>query len=295
MSWESTFSAWAQGPSQTEKDKCENAERAVRKAIDASPNLSQYNLTVFAQGSYRNRTNIRLESDVDICIRSNDVFFYDIPTDCSKEGFNISDPPYAFRDYKNEIEQALCSYFDWSSVTRGNKAFDVHENTYRVDADVVPTFEYRWYQNPSNPYEYESGTSFNSDYGSLIINWPDQNYDNGVSKNTRTNKRYKRLIRIFKNLRNRMKDDGIPEARNIPSWLIECLLWNAVDGCFSTGNYTSDVRACIGELHEPTQTEAACSEWGEVNEFKYLFRGNQPWTRIQANQFLLATWRYLGF
>jgi hypothetical protein len=39
----------------------------------------------------------------------------------------------------------LTDFFDRGAVQRGNKAFDVHANTYRVDADVVAAFEYRWY------------------------------------------------------------------------------------------------------------------------------------------------------
>lgn len=57
--WESVFSTWAAAPSATEQTKSENAERAIRKAIDASDKLSAKNIEVFAQGSYANRTNVR--------------------------------------------------------------------------------------------------------------------------------------------------------------------------------------------------------------------------------------------
>ena len=50
---------------------------------------------------------------------------------------------YSYADFKNDVEAALKSYFGAGSVTRGNKAFDVHANTYRVDADVVPCLEHR--------------------------------------------------------------------------------------------------------------------------------------------------------
>jgi len=67
--WEAVFGAWSQGPGKTESDKAENAETAIRKAIKASEPLKNLDITVFAQGSYRNRTNVRQESDVDICVR----------------------------------------------------------------------------------------------------------------------------------------------------------------------------------------------------------------------------------
>jgi len=56
---EDTFAFWAKGPSATEAEKCENAETAVRKAIAADEKLSEMDISVFAQGSYRARTNVR--------------------------------------------------------------------------------------------------------------------------------------------------------------------------------------------------------------------------------------------
>jgi len=43
------------------------------------------------------------------------------------------------------VETALKNYFGSDKVIRGNKAFDIHANSYRVDADVVPAFAYRHY------------------------------------------------------------------------------------------------------------------------------------------------------
>jgi hypothetical protein len=72
------------------------------------------------------------------------------------------------------------------SVTRGNKAFDVHANTYRVDADVVPCFEHRRYLETPQSHWFESGTELLPDNGGKIINWPRQNYDNSFAKNDAT-------------------------------------------------------------------------------------------------------------
>lgn len=56
--WEAIFSSWGAAPSNSEKTKCENAERAIRKAIDDSVQLGSKSIEVFAQGSYANRTNV---------------------------------------------------------------------------------------------------------------------------------------------------------------------------------------------------------------------------------------------
>ena len=75
--WEATFSSWGAAPGDTEQTKCENAERAVRKAINASAKLSAKSIEVFTQGSYANRTNVLQDSDVDICVLYTGTFFPD--------------------------------------------------------------------------------------------------------------------------------------------------------------------------------------------------------------------------
>ena len=77
MALEDTLKSWARAPGQTELDKCDNAVTAVRKALAASSALSKLSIKVFAQGSYCNRTNVREDSDVDVCVRCSDSFFSD--------------------------------------------------------------------------------------------------------------------------------------------------------------------------------------------------------------------------
>jgi hypothetical protein len=129
--WEDVFCTWGCAPSATEREKCENAERAVRKAIDASKKLSGKTIEVFAQGSYANRTNVRQDSDVDICVLYKDAFFpdYSLSQGLSGAALGFGDGQYPYADFKNDVHAALKSYFGADSVTRGNKAFDVHANT----------------------------------------------------------------------------------------------------------------------------------------------------------------------
>jgi Second Messenger Oligonucleotide or Dinucleotide Synthetase domain len=295
---EDTLVSWAQGPSKTESDRCDNAENAIKKAIAADNDLSKLNISVFAQGSYKARTNIRQNSDVDICVRYNDAFFADYPPGKGDADFGNIDGKLLFSDYKEMVERALRSYFGTQSISRGNKAIDVHANTYRVDADVVPTFERRRYTGRTfsdGSAQYLSGVAFIPDKGGLIENWPQQNYDNGVSRNDETGRSYKRVIRIIKRLRDRMQDDQITGANDIASFLIESLVWNAPIEAFQHDTYTADLRYVIADIWNRTRKDEDCSEWGEVNELKYLFRPSQPWSRQQANQFLQAAWDYVGF
>lgn len=290
--WESTFRSWGQAPSQTEREKCENAERAVRKAIAASSALAARSVNAFAQGSYANRTNVRQDSDVDICVLCHDVYYYDLPAGVLRETYGITPANYEYAQFKNEVGAALTDYFGHSAVTRGNKAFDVHANSYHVDADVVPTFEYRRYTSVST---YHEGTKFLPDNGGEVINWPTQNYDNSVSKNQRTGERFKAIVRIMKRLRNEMNEAVVGAAKPIPSFLNECLVWNVPNESFGHGTYKEDVRYVIVHLWNNTTTVESCGEWREINELKYLFQSRQPWTREQTNTFLQAAWTYVGF
>lgn len=295
--WESVFVTWGSAPSATEREKCDNAERAIRKAIDASAKLSAKTIEVFAQGSYANRTNVRQDSDVDICVLYKDAFFPDYSMSQGLNGplLGFTDAPYPYTEFKNDVEAALKSYFGAGSVTRGKKAFDVHANTYRVDADVVPCFEHRRYMGTVESHWYNSGTQLFPDNGGKIINWPRQNYRNGVSKNDATGRRFKAVVRILKRLRNEMVENGHKVAEPIPSYLIECLVWNVPNEGFGHDTYSADVRYALAHLWNETRSDEACKEWGEINELKYLFRPSQPWRRDQVNSFLHAAWNYIGF
>jgi len=295
--WESTFSSWGAAPGTTEQTKCDNAERAVRKAISASTKLSSKSIEVFTQGSYANRTNVRQDSDVDICVLYTGAFFADYSM---SEGLNDSllgytDGTYPYAEFKNDVQAALISYFGKESVTRGKKAFDVHANTYRIDADVVPCFEHRRFHGTTESNWHDSGTELHPDSGGAIVNWPRQNYDNGVEKNDATSRRFKAVTRILKRLRNEMADEGYEAAEPIPSYLIECLVWNVLNDGLGHDTFTADVRYALAHLWNETRTSESCNEWGEINELKYLFRTVQPWTRQQVNTFLQAAWDYIGF
>ena len=264
---EDLFSAWAQGPGTTEAEKCENAERAVKKAIAADSKLSRLDVTVFAQGSYKVRTNVRQDSDVDVCVRYNGGFFESYPAGKTRADFGNIEGSLNFSDFKDMVENALNSYFGTASVTQGNKAFDIHANTYRIDADVLPAFEYRWYTGDFNAewdHHYHSGVAFFPDRGNMVINWPQQTYDNGVSRNDSTGRRYKRVIRILKRLRNAMQKDKIAEADNVASFLIESLVWNAPLEAFQHNTYTDDVRYVIANIFNRTRSEAPPSKLGGI-------------------------------
>lgn len=292
QNWEEKFKRWAAPPGKTEEERCSNAEKAIRNAINASDKLNRRNIKIFTQGSYRNNTNVRADSDVDIGILCFDTFFHDFPEGYNREDFGITPATYHYEQFKKEVGEALVSYFGSGAVSRGNKAFDVHETSYHVEADVAPFFEHRRY---SKDGKYISGVELRPDNGGKVINWPEQHYQNGVGKNKDTGRRYKSVVRIIKSLCNEMSDNNIQQAKGIPGFLIECLVWNVPNSDFAHSDWTGDVRACLAHLFNNTKDEEKCKEWGEVSELKYLFRGPQKWTRLQAFSFVDKAWDYIGF
>ena len=291
--WEKDFKKWAQPPSETEEHRCENAVRQIRKAIAASEKLRNRNTEVFLQGSYRNRVNVRQDSDVDIGIVCYDTFFFDLPEGYSHEYFGINSPAtYQYSRFKNDVEEALVDYFGKEAVTRGNKAFDIKANSYRVESDLAPFFEYRRYKSDGN---YLKGVKLLPDSGGMLINWPEQHYDNGVVKNHTTNKKYKKLVRVLKKLCVEMTEENIAAAKSIPGFLIECMVYNVPPEYFRAETLKECVKYVLAYLSSSTMENEKCKDWTEVSELKYLFHSTQKWTREAAFEFVIAAWIYVGF
>ena len=136
--WERVFSTWSKPPGKTEQERCDRALRAIKDAVAADATLATKSVRTFPQGSYRNRTNVRQDSDVDVCVLCEDTFYYGLPAGISAQDAGIFPATYKFGSYKNDVERALVNRLGRSNVRRGNKAFDVNESSRRVDADAAP-------------------------------------------------------------------------------------------------------------------------------------------------------------
>lgn len=298
--WNDRFSTWAQAPGQTETDRINNAITAIKKALAAEPKVASVT-KVFVQGSYRNRVNVRQDSDVDIgVLYTGNLFGTEYPPGKTDADFDVINVEYGYTHFKNDIENALVSYLGRRSVIRGDKAFDIHENTYRVDADVVPLMVHRRY---SADGTYICGTELRPDSGGKIINWPErlyetnewpqEHYENGNAKNNETGRAYRGVVRIIKKLRNIMDEDGIAEAKPLKGFNVECLVWNAPNPCFIHASWYEDVSAVLNHLSYNLFSMERCGEWGEVSELKYLLKGQEE-KRAQFEAFVDRARLYIG-
>lgn len=300
--WESTFSTWASAPSKTEQERCERVINAIQTAVSRSPSLQAREILVFTQGSFRNRVNVRQESDVDVGVLLYQYFLSEYPAGKGHADFGNYSVDYGYGQFKDELEEALVAHFGRDAVTRGNKAFDIKASASAVEADVVPFWEFRQYWEHGG---YRAGVALVPDNSyrrienfpeRLVDYWPNTplHYENGVSKNTATHRRFKGVVRILKKLRIELEDARNTAAAAVPGYLAECLVWNAPNWCFQRYTWEERVQSVLRFLWQNTKDRSLCGQWCEVDAIKFLFHGSQPWSRAQAHAFINAAWDYVG-
>ena len=299
--WEATLRAWVKPPSDHEDTKRNNTEAEIKTALGSSERLKDVGYRVYAKGSYANNTNVRLDYDVDIAVECTDFYYHDetgAAADVKKAAVKAALRAYAGGygpgAFKNDVEQALVAYYGRSAVTRGNMAVRVRENKTTLPADVVPCFEYHFIYDldlQGRPV-YHQGTRIYPDKGYHIHNWAQQQYDKGVAQNDATGRRYKRMVRALKRLENQLV--GARKIAELPSFFMECLVYNVPNAKFNATTYVADMRAVLARIYHATESDDTCKEWLEVSERKYLFHPTQPWTRTQARDLALKAWNFMG-
>ena len=294
---EGLLSSWVQPSSNSEKDQQERAERMVRNAIQAWPAFKSTSLLIYAKGSYPNNTNVRADSDVDIVVECHECAYFDYQTDVeppprSGSPYNGKWTPTVWRD---EVGNALSSYFGRQGVDlSGRVALNVKSVAgSRPSADVVPSFDYFRYRDAKRHSSFHGSCVFDKNLNQ-IVNWPQQQLDNGRSKNTATSGRYKKFVRALKRCENKLVEIG--EIENLPSYFMECLVWNVKNPTLSSGNtLQAGFRATLYEMWEAVENDEAQAKWEEPNELKWLFKGHKKWTTSDARNLVQATWTYLGY
>jgi hypothetical protein len=293
--WEQWLQSSSGPASNDEESKRDRTEKRIKDAI-AGSSISP-NVRVYTKGSYANRTNIRLDSDVDVCVEWNDTFAVDrfgpaVGAEAKDLGYVPATTPYDPQNFRSQVVKLLVAAFGTHAVDdSGNKAIRVAAGPSTLDSDVVPCRElWRYDAVGATPHV---GSRIYPRRGSHVDNWPQQQYDNGVAKNNATGKRFKAIIRALKRLENEMVEAGTI-ATPIPGFLVECLVWQAPNSCFGHTRMLDDVRSVFSSVWTPLKTDEGCREWGEINELKYLFRASQPWSRSDAFNFIDKAWDTVG-
>lgn len=169
---------------------------------------------VYLQGSYANSTNIRGDSDVDIVVETQNIFYHNVPLHLRQQ-YGIRPAYYSWTQFHAEVLQALRGYYGVDNVADGNKAIRVHGNNNRLGADILPCTQYRHYHSNG----YAQGITFWTRDGVQVVNFPRRHRENGARKNEQCAMRYKPNVRVLKNARNRA-------GNTFPSYFLECLVYN---------------------------------------------------------------------
>ena len=189
---------------------------SIKTALESHRFPPSMRFSVYLQGSYPNHTNIRGDSDVDVVVETDSVFYHNVPADRKREFGLVIPGSFTWYEFRDEVRRALSQYYGERTVVQGNKSIKVAGYGNRLNADVVPCTEYRRYLSPGR---YAQGITFFTRTGVQIINYPKSHLENGSAKNKLCGGRYKPTIRVFKNARNKAAND-------FPSYFLECLLYN---------------------------------------------------------------------
>lgn len=287
---EERLQGWTAPSSDTEQDKQERAERMVREAIRNHAAFEGCRIRVYAKGSYKNNTNVRTDSDVDIAVQCQELFYWEASGAAGPTPPSPYEGEWSPSRLRTELEKALRTAFPGDVDASGTLAIRVGHNTSRVDSDVVPCFNYRYYFTSGG---YREGSKVFRKDGSSLINYPDQQYANGVRKNNETGRSYKGAVRILKRIENILVDRGDIEA--LPSYFMECLVYNIPNHILQRPTWTDTVRGVLVQIWQSLEgPEPQEGRWLEPNEVKYLFHQNQPWTRDDGRALAASAWSYLG-
>jgi hypothetical protein len=301
---EATLRAWTKKSSDNEEARRDRTEREVRAAFANSTRLAGVPLKIYVKGSYANNTNVRLDYDVDVAVEYDGLYYSDTSgaeADVRKAALAIGSyqgpygGPVGAAKFKSDVEHALREYFGIRPVERGNMSLRVRERKTTLPADIVPCFTYRYItgRDRRGGLTYHEGTRLYPDQGPYLHNWPQQQYDCGVRKNNATGRRYKRLVRAVKRLENQLVEAGA--MNELPSFFMECLVYNVPNEMFGHAEYAGDMRAVLATIYKATLTDAACEHWLEASERKWLFGHGQGWTPKEAHDLADKAWNHLGF
>ncbi|MBZ9678248.1 nucleotidyltransferase [Mesorhizobium sp. ES1-1] len=232
---------------------------------------------IFLQGSYGNATNIYADSDVDVVIKLTSTYYPDTSrlNSAEKAQYDRDWTPasYELSEFKRDVA-AWLTYKFGNGVKVGNKAIFVPGNGSRRDADVLVAAEHRLYTGWPG---YVEGIVFEAGSGRRIVNYPKQHSENCTAKHQATDGRFKPMVRVLKNMRNKMKSDRYLADGVAPSYYLEGLLYNAPNSCFGA-SFQNTYELSMAYLLTAHRDQLMCA-----NNIHYLVRDGYDTSWSDAN------------
>jgi len=102
------------------------------------------------------------------------------------------------------------------------------------------------------------------------------------------------MVRALKRLQTRLPADGAIE-QELPSYIVECLVYNVPDKGFGHTAYKDDMRFVLATIFNATLAGGDWNDWEEVNGLRYLFRGKDALDPGAAHALASAAWDEIGY
>ncbi len=286
---ETQLATWSHQGSITQSSETYNS---IKNVLEASTTpYADKNFKVFLQGSYGNDTNIYAESDVDIVICLDDCFQSDL-TDLTEEERGaykaaFKDATYTHVEFKRDVLAVLRARYG-DAVKAGHKAIMIAANGVRRKADIIVAIKYRRYSKFSSltGAAYVEGICFWDSNGRMIANYPKQHSANLTLKHQNTNKWFKPMARVLKNIRSRLVSDGLINAGAAPSYYVEGLLYNVPDAKFASSHQECLLQVLNWYLKDASKADLVCA-----NKQYYLLCDDYAtcWNQADCDAFIQAT------
>ena len=155
------------------------AHTSVRNALLANDSgLNRPDFEIYLQGSYKNGTNIRADSDVDLVVQYNKYFRRDLarlsPVEVQRYEASHHNVDYGPLNWRGDVEKALRKKFPGKVQLGGGKAFKVVTGPGNMTADVLAAFLYKQYKhyNSLEDKGFDPGIKFADSAGTITLNYP---------------------------------------------------------------------------------------------------------------------------
>ncbi|MGY2930562.1 hypothetical protein ACVWZ6_000164 [Bradyrhizobium sp. GM6.1] len=258
---ESQLTTWsAQGSVKQSRDTYASVRGVLE---DSNAPYSAKTYETFLQGSYGNDTNVYADSDVDVVMRLDSIFYYDLSrmTESERTEYekNFGDGQYSVGQFKTEVLGWLKKNYG-ESVKLGKKALFIPSSGNRRDTDVLVCAQFRRYHKFAGPNDqkYDVGICFFLSDNTRIENFPKQHSTNCTEKHKATNQWFKPSVRMFKNMRNRMIERGELAEGVAPSCYLEGMLYNVPADKFGS-SYQDTFTKCYNWIVQTDSTKLVCA------------------------------------
>jgi len=230
---------------------------------------------IFLQGSYKNDTNLRRDSDVDIVVELATGLQPQVAMRCDIQLEHNQAHKLAhkrWKSFRSHVLKALRFAYGVESVAPGRKSLKLAKGKIPAPSDVVVTVRCGTGIAIYLPDEHRWATSY-----------PKQHHASGLIKEQDTNSRYKRTIRMFKAARNHLVENQAIRDGTAPSYFIECLLHNVPDDLFRS-SLAQSYKGIVEYLATTELQQFKCQ-----NRIRELFSQSRDlWSIDKAQRFIQA-------